>query len=481
MRTPFKNLPIQRRLMNVILLVSGTVLIVTCGAFFTYELITFRQTTIQKLSTIGKIIAVNSTASLAFDNKDDAKEILTALKTEPHIQAACIYDQNEKKFAEYFSGDSVHTFPLKPMDEAYIYTSSYLEGFEPIILGDKRLGTLYLKADLKTMDQRFRLYGIVVVVVIIVSFILTYILSLIFQKNISNPILELATTAKTISEKHDYSVRAIKTDNYEIGSLTDAFNHMLVQIDTQTKELNKFNKSLEQMVKARTKELETTNKELESFSYSVSHDLRAPLRSINSYASVFLEDYNTILDDEGKRLINIIIHSGKKMGALIDDLLTFSQLGRKDLIKGIVSMNALVSGAWSECCKIYEGRKIELIMNKLPDAYAEKTTIQQVWMNLISNALKYSKNKQETVIEIAGEDKGKETYYFIKDNGAGFDMQYYSKLFGVFQRLHSQDEFEGVGVGLAIVERVISKHRGKIWAEGKVNEGATFYFTLPKQ
>ncbi|HET7817855.1 MAG TPA: ATP-binding protein [Bacteroidia bacterium] len=475
----FKDVPIQRKLMSVMLLVNGVVLLVTCGTFFTYEFFTFRQATIQKLSTIGKIIAVNSTAALAFENGDDAKEIITALKTEPHVVSACIYDKNEKLLARYSSTTSDTIFPLKPAQEGYVFNNSYLEGFEPIILGNKQLGILYLKSDLKAMDQRFQLYGIVVVTVILVSFLLTYILSLILQKRISEPILSLATIAKTISIEHDYSVRAMKSDNSEVGTLTDAFNHMLIQIDTQNKELNKFNQNLEQMVKNRTRELEITNKELESFSYSVSHDLRAPARAISSYASIFLGDYGKLLDDEGKRLINTILKSGIKMGSLIDDLLSFSQLGRKELIKTTISMNTLVSNIWNDSYKPNEERNVELRMKELPDAYAEKSTIQQVWVNLISNALKYTKNKKETVIEIAGEKKGNETLYYIKDNGSGFDMEYYNKLFGVFQRLHSQEEFEGTGVGLAIAERIITKHGGKIWAKGKVDEGATFYFSLP--
>ena len=168
------------------------------------------------------------------------------------------------------------------------------------------------------------------------------------------------------------------------------------------------------------------------------------------------------------------------MGQLIDDLLAFSRLGRKELTKMNLSMNEIVSGIYEELKKNEDHRDITFNINNLPLSFADSTTIKQVWINLISNSIKYSKRKEKIIIEIGSEIKGDEIIYYIKDNGAGFDMRYADKLFGVFQRLHSEEEFEGTGVGLAIVQRIISKHGGRIWAEGKVNEGATFYFSLGK-
>jgi len=233
-------------------------------------------------------------------------------------------------------------------------------------------------------------------------------------------------------------------------------------------------------VAERTNELEVANKELEAFSYSVSHDLRAPLRSIHGYMNIFLEEYADKFDAEGKRLIDIILKNGQKMGQLIDDLLAFSRLGRRDLIKVKVSMNDVVGSIWEELKKLEEERLVELIHHELPETVADSITIKQVWSNLISNALKYTRCKDKAIIEIGSEEDHGSIIYYIKDNGAGFDMRYYNKLFGVFQRLHSQEEFEGTGVGLAIVQRIIAKHQGEIWADAKLNEGATFFFSLPK-
>ncbi len=230
----------------------------------------------------------------------------------------------------------------------------------------------------------------------------------------------------------------------------------------------------------RAAELIVANKELEAFSYSVSHDLRAPLRALHGYARMLKETQMDLVSSETNRLTNNIIGNAKKMGQLIDDLLTFSRLGRKELIKISIPMNDLVTSICDELKKEQEPRDIEFRIKSLLPARADNIAIKQVWLNLISNAIKYSKLKDKTVIEIDSQIKDEEIIYSIKDNGAGFDMRYVNKLFGVFQRLHSDEEFEGTGVGLAIVQRIILKHGGRVWAEGIINKGATFFFTLIK-
>jgi PAS domain S-box-containing protein len=225
-------------------------------------------------------------------------------------------------------------------------------------------------------------------------------------------------------------------------------------------------------------QLEMINKELESFSYSVSHDLRAPLRALDGYSKMIEEDYMDKLDDEAKRLFRIIRQNARKMGNLIDDLLEFSKLGRKEVRKSEVNMEKLVASILEE---IKESTKHKAIVNisSLPPAPADHALLAQVWMNLLSNAIKYSSKKDHPRVEIGCEEHGDENVYFVKDNGAGFSMEYASKLFGVFQRLHKASEFEGTGVGLAIVHKIVTKHGGRVWARGEVSEGATFYFSLP--
>jgi len=242
--------------------------------------------------------------------------------------------------------------------------------------------------------------------------------------------------------------------------------------DEQIKQLNK---DLQNNIN----ELISTNKELESFSYTVSHDLRAPLRALDGYSKIFEEDHMQLLNDEAKTLLKKIQYNAEKMGTLIDDLLAFSKLGRKEVQKRALNTHQIVEHILQEINHSMPYKAMIKIGN-LPDCYADESLISQVWMNLISNALKYSKKKEMPEIEIGASDTGDGTTYYIKDNGAGFDMRYAHKLFGVFERLHKVSEFEGTGIGLAIVHRVITKHGGRIGAEGKVNEGAKFYFTLPK-
>ena len=226
-------------------------------------------------------------------------------------------------------------------------------------------------------------------------------------------------------------------------------------------------------------QLYAAKKELEAFSYSVSHDLRAPIRAIDGFSKILLEDHADKLDDEGERLMNIILKNARKMGNLIDDILEFSRLGRKNIRKSRINVEQLAEEIFDELKTSVTGRDLRLSINTLPNAYGDTAMIRQVMENLISNAVKYTGFKDNAVIEIGGKEDNNEIVYYVKDNGAGFDMKYADKLFGVFQRLHSAGEYEGTGIGLSLVKRIIEKHDGKVWAEGKVDEGATFYFTLP--
>lgn len=238
---------------------------------------------------------------------------------------------------------------------------------------------------------------------------------------------------------------------------------------------------LNEDLKRKNEALERMNQELEAFSYSVSHDLRSPLRSINGYASILKEEFEDHLEEEAQQLLNKIIRSALKMSNLIDSLLSLSRLGRKQIIDHSIKMNAIIKLVMREFEKIPGRENINFVVKKVPDARGDQELIKQIFINLISNAIKYSSQKNKPEIEIGAMDENGKTIYYVSDNGAGFNMEYQDKLFGVFQRLHSSQQFEGVGIGLAIVKRIVTRHGGDIWAEGKVDEGATFYFTLPQQ
>jgi light-regulated signal transduction histidine kinase (bacteriophytochrome) len=226
--------------------------------------------------------------------------------------------------------------------------------------------------------------------------------------------------------------------------------------------------------------LEAANQELEAFSYSVSHDLRAPLRAVDGFTRILLEDHAPQLDAEGRRVCGIISDNTRRMGELIDDLLAFSRLSRAEMHPAPIDMATLASSVFQDLTVAQEREHIDFRVGPLPPATGDPALLRQVWANLIANAVKFSAKKERPRIEICAGDEGDDVVYSIRDNGVGFDMRYVDKLFGVFQRLHSAREFEGTGVGLAIVQRIVHRHGGRVWAEGAPGGGAAFYFTLKR-
>lgn len=246
-------------------------------------------------------------------------------------------------------------------------------------------------------------------------------------------------------------------------------------------EIRALNAELEKRVAERTRELEEANQELEAFSYSVSHDLRAPLRAIDGFARILSDDHGATLDDEGRRVCSVIRDSAGKMAQLIDDLLRFSQLGRVEMRLSRIDMANMARAVLYELTTPDSRGRVDFKQGAMPMALGDPSLMRQVWANLLGNALKFSSKRERAVISVSGETQAGEDTFVVRDNGAGFDMQYAAKLFGVFQRLHSTREFEGTGVGLALVQRVIHRHGGRIWAHAEIDRGATFYFTLPQQ
>jgi PAS domain S-box-containing protein len=241
------------------------------------------------------------------------------------------------------------------------------------------------------------------------------------------------------------------------------------------------NQQLEDRVRRRTAELEAANKELEAFSYSVSHDLRSPLRAISGFSQAVMEDYGSRLPAEGQEYLGTICRGAMRMGELIDDLLAFSRLSRQSISLSPVNTCNLVSQCLEDLKSTYMDRVIEFSVDELPPCLGDRALLKQVWTNLLSNAIKFTSNRPLASVQVGVQFEPGKVVYFIKDNGAGFDMKYANKLFGVFQRLHRNDEFEGTGVGLAIVQRIVHRHGGRVWADAVLDQGATFYFTVAEE
>jgi len=488
-----RDWPIKQKLTAMLVSISGLVLLLTSAAFAGYQYWSLRLATRDALAVRGRIIAANSTASLAFANDADAREILSALRTDQHIVAAVLYDKGGHVFAAYPVGAAPDVVPTAPGPDGYRFERGLLIGFQPVEeSGSRRLGTLYLASDLGAIYDTFRLSGVIGLAVMAVALLAAYFLSRVLQGTISEPILALAETAKAVSTRQDYSVRAPKLGADELGTLTDSFNQMLGRIAQQNDELQRYAADLERRVEERTHELQerndalrrnaaellAANTELDAFAYSVSHDLRAPLRSIDGFSQILLEDYSGTLDAAGRESLQRVRAASQRMGTLIDDLLKLARVTRVEIRTEDVDLSGMAREIAAELQRATPERLVEFAIAPGLSARGDARLLRVALDNLLRNSWKYTAKQAQPRIEFASIAANGERAFMVRDNGAGFDMQYADKLFGVFQRLHSPAEFEGTGVGLATVRRIITRHGGRIWAEGVVDRGATFYFTL---
>jgi signal transduction histidine kinase len=493
-----RDAPIKQKLTAAIMLTSTAVLLLTAAVYIVHEVITFRQTLAENCKTIARITAAQSSGAVDYQNEPDCRKILSKLNSESPVLLAALYASPGKMLARYPESAGVSSFPAVPVIGEYLIEHGAVNIVVPVRQDDRVVGALYLKWDLSPAYRRFRWDAAVLALMLIGSLGVALAISNALQRRISGPILELAETARAVSVNHDYSVRAKKYGNDELGLLTEALNQMLTRIGEQNEALRKnqeqlrlalqsaqaaagevraLNADLEDRVTRRTAELAASNQELEAFTYSVSHDLRAPLRHLDSFSQLL--ESEILINPAGARQYAARIRLvTQNMSRLVDDMLSLSRLGQASLQRQTVRLNAVVDEVLAELKPEVKNRHIEWRVAELPSAAVDPGLIKQVFANLISNAIKYTRPRAEAVIEIGAEPAGGTTAVFIRDNGVGFSMMDARKLFRVFQRLHRPEDFEGNGIGLATVQRIIQLHGGKIWFQAELDKGATFHFTL---
>lgn len=618
----FDSWPIRRKVIAVIMLTSVAALLLTTVAFTVYDLFTYRQTSVHRFSELAAILAEHSASALQAQDAAEGQRLLAALRADPEIMGAAVYDRQGKLFAQYHPQEPFHPVAGAPAEPGYRLEQGQLIVTQPIAQARQFLGMLYLRAEFRPVHKRLTTYIGIAGLVLVGSLLAAWGLSQLLERRITGPLLALAQTAHDVSARGDFSLRAARHGSDEIGRLTDAFNEMLERLQGQNAEMRenrarlsgiigsamdaiisvnaeqriqlfnaaaekmfrcraedvmgepldrliperfrrshraaieqfghtgvtsramgklhpllvglradgeefpieasisqvevsgqkvftvilrditerlraerlleeqiaerkraedevrRMNLELEHRVEARTAELSAANQELEAFTYTVAHDLRAPLRHIDAFGRLLEEEYSAQLPPEAQRFIATIRGGSRHMSQLVDDLLNLARVGRQELKRQPTSLRPLLDEVIAELKRETEDRTIEWRLLPLPTVDCDPGLMRQVLTNLISNAIKYTRPRSPAVIEVGSLQVQGSAVIYVRDNGVGFNMKYADKLFGVFQRLHRHEDFEGTGVGLATVQRILRKHGGCAWAEAAVDKGSVFYFTV---
>jgi signal transduction histidine kinase len=462
---------IQKKLTWTSAMITSIALLVAGSAFVGYYVYSYRAQIARNLVVQANTIALNAVPALRFDDPDSANETLSALSADRNIISASISRPDGAPFALY---TGTNTGPRR------------LELTHPIVSEGEPLGTVHLAYSLDELYGDIARYALIATVVLVLSVAVALLAARGIQRSISRPVTRLADAARAVTQEQNYAVRVPPTGtDDELGLLVDTFNEMLARIQAREADVDAANQryqqlteELERRVTQRTAELEATNKELEAFTYSVSHDLRAPLRRIDGFAKLLVDEYNTELPDEARHYLGRVRDGARQMGLLVDDLLNLARLGRQDVKLQVAGLSTIVQRVTTSLQRDAEGRDIEWQIHPLPFVECDPALIEVVFTNLISNAMKYTRPRAHAVIHVGSIEQNGHPVIYVRDNGVGFSMKYADKLFGVFQRLHRAEDFEGTGVGLATVQRILHKHSGAIWAEAELDKGACFYFTL---
>lgn len=475
---------IAGKLTRLVILVSGTALLLACVSFLAYDLYTFRQGLIRSLSTEAQIVGSNSVSALTFDDHHAAQSTLNALRNSTQILAAEVYDASGQPFAEYVrDAEASGRADIQPLLGPQ-QTKGYWSRGQNILLGSRityqgeSIGSVYILAETTDLARRAEQYGLISVCILLLCLVTALLATSTIRHLLTDPLSGLAETAQIVSRKKDYSVRARPPrEGDELALLVSSFNDMLEQIQQRDRALEKSRDVLEQRVQERTAELTAANKELEAFSYSVAHDLRGPLDAIGNVGYLLRESATP--GSENRELVDGLLESSQRMSSIINDLLNLSRATSTSLHRVPTDLSEMAASIVRGLEAESPARKAKVMIARGAKAFADEGLICVALENLLRNAWKYSSRLDVAEIEFGFTEEPGGTVFFVRDNGAGFDPRYVDRLFRPFQRLHSQSEFPGTGIGLATVQRIVQRHGGRVWAQSQIDQGATFFFTLP--
>jgi signal transduction histidine kinase len=466
--------------MNV--LVSGIGLLLAYVSFLAYNLYAYRQAAISSLTGEAQIIGSNSASAIIYNDEVSARTTLSALDSSSEVVSAAIYTPSGNLFAQYARGANPapppREIPKGSTHAAWIDGLDILAGSQ-IMLQGKVAGTVYIQARLQGLRKQAIQYATIAGFVLFFCLVVALLVGAVFRKFLARPIVSLAQTARMVSRYRDYTLRFTPQQSYdELQSLTQAFNEMLTEIQQRDAALEQAKASLELRVEERTAQLQAANRELEAFSYTVAHDMRAPLQTLTNICFLIEQtDHGEFAGERAPMLVQLSA-SVAAMSAMIDDLLDLSRSTSAPLHLKQLDLSPLATSILEGLAESNPDRQVEVVVQKRCQANADPGLMQIALQNLLRNAWKFTGLRQSAKIEFGCTKRSGKTVYYVRDNGAGFDQNFADRLFKPFQRLHAVSEFPGTGIGLATVERIIRRHGGEVWAEGEVDKGATFYFTV---